>query len=131
MEKFCGTICVITGISAGIGNYLLQKFVEIPQLTVVGISRRKVDNVHANNFHWIKCDLSNPSQIKSSFEEIKSLYPKMRVSILINNAGGAKPMPLHMVNFYPLVGWPAMQITLMPQPVHFRRCYLSTYSGYR
>jgi len=94
MEKFNDTLCLITGASSGIGKYLATEFVKRPQLTVIGLSRRKVDDIKSENFQSLQCDVSKPNEIKATFEHIKTAFPNKRISILVNNAGLAKPYPL-------------------------------------
>ena len=42
MEKFHGTIAVVTGASSGIGLGIVEKLLHIDELEVVGFSRREM-----------------------------------------------------------------------------------------
>ena len=42
MEKFHGTIAVVTGASSGIGLGIVEKLLETRELEVVGFSRREM-----------------------------------------------------------------------------------------
>ena len=42
MEKFSGTIAVVTGASSGIGLGIVKKLLESKELEVVGFSRREM-----------------------------------------------------------------------------------------
>ena len=42
MEKFHGTIAVVTGASSGIGLGIVEKLLETAELEVVGLSRREM-----------------------------------------------------------------------------------------
>ena len=42
MEKFHGTIAVVTGASSGIGLGIVEKLLDIDELEVVGFSRREM-----------------------------------------------------------------------------------------
>jgi len=94
MERFNGTLCIITGASAGIGNYVAKQFIKTSHLTVIGLSRRRVEDITSLNFLSLQCDISKPHEIKNTFDHIKKTFPDKKLSILINNAGLAKPFPL-------------------------------------
>ena len=94
MDKFHGTICLITGASTGIGKYLATQFVKTQQLHVIGLSRRKIEDITEENFTSLQCDLSKPHDIKTAFEQVRNAFPNKRISILVNNAGLSKAIPL-------------------------------------
>ena len=48
MEKFHGTIAVVTGASSGIGLGIVKKLLETQQLEVVGLSRREMTLIEPN-----------------------------------------------------------------------------------
>lgn len=62
MEKFHGTIAVVTGASSGIGLGIVEKLLETRELEVVGFSRREMtlSNPNFRNaiklYHGIKSD---------------------------------------------------------------------------
>ncbi len=77
-------VCVITGASNGIGYKLAQDFKD-NGYQVINLDKvsNKVDGID-----FIKTDLKNINNIKSSFELIKDKYKKAHV--LINNAAISK-----------------------------------------
>ena len=52
MEKFHGTIAIVTGASAGIGLGIVKKLLETEQLEVVGLSRREI-KIPKPNFRYL------------------------------------------------------------------------------
>ena len=48
MEKFHGTIAVVTGASSGIGLGIVEKLLETAELEVVGLSRREMKLLQPN-----------------------------------------------------------------------------------
>ena len=48
MEKFHGSIAVVTGASSGIGLGIVKKLLETKQLEVVGLSRREMTLSESN-----------------------------------------------------------------------------------
>ena len=48
MEKFHGTIALVTGASSGIGLGIVKKLLETQQLEVVGLSRREMTLTEPN-----------------------------------------------------------------------------------
>lgn len=72
---------IVTGSSYGIGYSVTSKLL-YEGYKVYGISRSetKIDN---ENFVWLKCDLYNQGEIKSTLKLIK----KDKIDLLINNAG--------------------------------------------
>ena len=107
MEKFEGTIAIVTGASGGIGLGIAKKLIQFSRLEVIGFSRREITvryTVYAifeneykiSNFiqSWIKCDVGNAEDVENAFSEISLKFPDKRISILINNAANAKLLPL-------------------------------------
>ena len=43
---------------------------------------------------WFKCDVGNAEDVERTFSEISSKFPNRNISILINNAGHTKLLPL-------------------------------------
>ena len=43
---------------------------------------------------WFKCDVGNAEDVERAFSEISSKFPTRNISILINNAGLSKLLPL-------------------------------------
>ena len=115
MEKFAGTLAVVTGASAGIGHGLVLELLKSKDLKVsqkikqlwfrvrrqvdfrtfnfdskvIGLARREIDIRH-ENFVSFKCDVGNAEQVKAAFENIRKQFPDIPISILVNNAGHAK-----------------------------------------
>ncbi|MCO4818006.1 MAG: SDR family NAD(P)-dependent oxidoreductase [Bacteroidetes bacterium] len=77
-------VCVITGVSKGIGHALVQGLLEKGAI-VVGFGRTKPE-VANSNFHFFEADVR-------SFDSVNAAYNKMfdaigkQVDVLINNAG--------------------------------------------
>ena len=119
MEKFEGTIAIVTGASGGIGLGIAKKLIQFSRLEVIGFSRREIKLPEPNfrnhvtwvrytvydilenkykisNFiqSWIKCDVGNAEDVENAFSEISLKFPDKRISILINNAANAKLLPL-------------------------------------
>ena len=89
MNKFAGTIAVVTGASAGIGLGITKRLLQEPDLIVIGLARRSIDIVN-DKFTSIKCDVGKAEDVEAAFNQIKKQYPAKCISILINNAGHAK-----------------------------------------
>ena len=89
MNKFAGTIAVVTGASAGIGLGITERLLQEPDLLVVGLARRWI-NIDDDKFTSIKCDVGKADEVEAAFNQIKKKYPAKSISILINNAGHAK-----------------------------------------
>jgi len=95
MSNLNGTYAIVTGASAGIGKYICnQLLADFPGLQVIGLSRREITDITNSDFTWMKCDVSDINQIEQVFKRIKQEFPSKKCSILINNAGHAKPVPL-------------------------------------
>ena len=75
-------VIVITGGSSGIGLETARLFSNCPDNIVYVLNRREIKE---NNIHWIKCDLSDVSSIKSAIELITKKHKI--INMLINNAG--------------------------------------------
>ena len=43
---------------------------------------------------WFKCDVGNAEDVERVFSQISSKFPNRNISILINNAGHTKLLPL-------------------------------------
>lgn len=78
-------VILITGSRKGIGKYLTKIFLERGDI-VFGCSRSNSEIVHQNYHHFI-VDVSDESQVKSMFKEIRSTGDGL--DVLINNAGVA------------------------------------------
>ena len=65
MNKFAGTVAVVTGASAGIGRGIAERLCE-EGLSVVGLSRRKVD-LENDNFSSLQCDVGNAAEVQDAF----------------------------------------------------------------
>lgn len=99
MERWRGKVAVVTGASAGIGGATVVKLVEAG-MQVVGLARRleKVEELNKTltgkpgKLHPYKCDVTNETEIISSFKWIQdNIGP---IHVLINNAGVARPTTL-------------------------------------
>ena len=75
-------VIVITGGSSGIGLETARLFSNCPDNIVYVLNRREIKE---NNIHWIKCDLSDVSSIKSAIQLITKKHKI--INLLINNAG--------------------------------------------
>ncbi|XP_031338861.1 farnesol dehydrogenase-like [Photinus pyralis] len=92
MEKWAGSLAVVTGASAGVGAAISTELVKAG-INVVGIGRRveKIDELSESladapaKLHSLYCDLSDEQEILNAFKWIEeTLGP---ISIMINNAG--------------------------------------------
>ena len=71
MDKFHGSIAVVTGASSGIGLGIVKKLLETKQLEVVGLSRREMNLTETNfrnlfkiyNHIHITCNLSHSESL--------------------------------------------------------------------
>ena len=96
MDKFAGSIAIVTGGSAGIGKALIRRLLEkSSNLTVVGLARRPIDEFSSfPNFKSFQCDVSKADQIQKMISAVQKEFPGKSVQILVNNAGHGKPLPL-------------------------------------
>lgn len=94
--SFKGKTAIVTGGSRGIGEAIVQKFIE-EGANVFSLSRSEgslysefSSKAEGNGafFTWIKSDLSNPADIESAVKQI--LEKTASVDILVNNAGITK-----------------------------------------
>ncbi|KAF5290416.1 hypothetical protein FQR65_LT11593 [Abscondita terminalis] len=99
MEKWVGSLAVVTGASAGIGAAISTELVKAG-INVVGIGRqtKKIEEQaetlsdEPGKLHALYCDLTDEQQILDAFKWIEdTLGP---ISILINNAGLLIPTTL-------------------------------------
>ena len=60
---------------------------------MIGLSRRATE-MENKNYLGITCDISDASQVEKTIDEISTKFPDRKISILVNNAGHAKPLPL-------------------------------------
>lgn len=77
-------ICVITGVSKGIG-LALSKALLTKGATVVGFGRNRPDITHAQ-FHFYKTDVRSFTSVSNAYEAMFNELGK-DVDVLINNAG--------------------------------------------
>ncbi len=92
-------IVVITGGSRGIGNTLANEFAI--RNSLVFILDKKPPKNKKNNISYIKCDVTNNSQIQNACQNI--LKKNKKIHILINNAGIT--IPNTSDNDYSLQNW--------------------------
>lgn len=72
---------LITGTTRGIGKAIIEKLKN--EYYIIGVNRRNDDEVDEN----IICDLGSNKEVQQLYNQIC----KMKVDILINNAGGSTP----------------------------------------
>ncbi|XP_065206063.1 farnesol dehydrogenase-like isoform X2 [Planococcus citri] len=104
MERFSGTVAVVTGSSAGIGVAISKELLK-RGLIVAGLARREdklkllkeeLDKSgYKGKFHPIQCDITNEQDIISAFEKIKTIG---KLSILVNNAGVLQVERVHEIS---------------------------------
>lgn len=75
---------IITGSSGLIGSELVREFLQ-NGYEVVGFDLKSTPDLKHPDYTFIKCDLSQETQVKAAFKKIKSL------DVLINNAAKANP----------------------------------------
>ncbi|MBO6517314.1 MAG: SDR family oxidoreductase [Bacteroidia bacterium] len=79
-----GKICVVTGVSRGIGRALVEQLLE-EGATVVGLGRTR-PSIDSPNFVFIETNVRLFPSVKSAFEELDAKFGG-QVDVLINNAG--------------------------------------------
>ncbi len=88
---------VITGISSGIGSYLI-KLISAQGYQVIGTYRsiQHIDPllIRQDNIHLVRMDLSDEASIENAFFEINKITGTHGLYGLINNAGIAVPGPI-------------------------------------
>ncbi|XP_065206078.1 farnesol dehydrogenase-like [Planococcus citri] len=102
MERFSGTLAVVTGSSVGIGAAVAKSLLE-RGLIVAGLARREdklkqfkdeLDELgFKDKFFPIKCDVTVEQDVIRAFDEITNKIGK--ITILINNAGVCSHVPIH------------------------------------
>ncbi len=83
---------IITGATGGIGNAILETFVNCEaNIIATGTNEQKLDKIKKNfeNINAIKFDISKHNQIEKFIEECSSIFGG-EPEILINNAGITK-----------------------------------------
>ena len=83
---------IITGATGGIGNAILETFVNYEaNIIATGTNEQKLDKIKKNfeNINAIKFDISKHNQIEKFIEECSSIFGG-EPEILINNAGITK-----------------------------------------
>ena len=96
MEKFHGSIAVVTGASSGIGLGIVKKLLETKQLEVVGLSRREMTLTETNFRNLFKmcshihitCNLFS----LSSSRQISALFWQFSLSLRIEFKVGSSVM---------------------------------------
>lgn len=89
--SFNNKVALVTGSSRGIGAAAARKFAASGAQVIVHYSKgesdaRQVLNSLSGTGHMVvRCDLSNPEEVKTMFEEV--MRWKGRIDILVNNAG--------------------------------------------
>jgi short-subunit dehydrogenase len=82
--KLEGAVCVVTGVSKGIGYQLVKQLIDQGS-HVVGLGRTAPD-ITDNGFRFIKTDVRDYQQVEKAFDRIYREFGD-RVDVLINNAG--------------------------------------------
>lgn len=84
-----GKTAIIAGASRGIGRAIAERFLR-EGAEVFGIARHVVVEAQEMSFHYIICDVSNESEVKTAFDYIASRGNR-KIDILVNAAGIAEP----------------------------------------
>lgn len=102
MERFSGTVAVVTGSSVGIGAAITKTLLE-RGLIVAGLARREdklkqfkdeLDKLgFKGKFYPVKCDITVEQDVIRAFDDINKNAGK--ITILINNAGVCPRVPIH------------------------------------
>ncbi len=83
-----GNTILITGGASGIGFEMAKEFIKNKNtVIIIGRNEQKLQKAKnkLNGVVPIRCDISNPDDVKALYEQIAKDYP--RVNVLINNAG--------------------------------------------
>ncbi|CAD6244127.1 GSCOCG00013258001-RA-CDS [Cotesia congregata] len=92
MDRWVGKSAIVTGVSSGIGEIIVEKLV-YAGVNVLGLARRE-DRLQAlaqrfkgakGKFHYLKCDLRNEQDILKAFACAEKTFGCL--DILVNNAG--------------------------------------------
>ncbi|XP_074098326.1 farnesol dehydrogenase-like [Cotesia typhae] len=92
MDRWVGKSAIVTGVSSGIGEVIVEKLV-CAGVNVLGLARRE-DRLQAlaqrfkgakGKFHYLKCDLRNEPDILKAFACAEKTFGCL--DILVNNAG--------------------------------------------
>lgn len=92
MDRWVGKSAIVTGVSSGIGEVIVEQLV-CAGVNVLGLARRE-DRLQAlaqrfkgakGKFHYLKCDLRNEQDILKAFACAEKTFGCL--DILINNAG--------------------------------------------
>lgn len=79
-----GKVCVVTGVSKGIGLALVRQLIE-KGAEVVGLGRTSPD-ISSDRFLFIPTDIRKYDAVESAFNTIYARFGK-RIDVLVNNAG--------------------------------------------
>ncbi len=98
-QVFLDQTVLVTGGASGIGAAIVKQFADegaavfiIDILEEEGHKFSDLLNEHGGTTYFIKCDISEPSQIDLMSKEVKEKAGKL--DILINNAGISKSQPI-------------------------------------
>lgn len=91
-SRLDGKLAVITGGGSGIGEATARVFADAGAAVVVAGRRLEPLERVAGEIggHAIACDVSKPSEVRSMFDNARSITG--RVDVLLNNAGGPGPV---------------------------------------
>jgi NADP+-dependent farnesol dehydrogenase len=86
MEKWKGSVAVVTGANFGNGFAIVKKLAE-QGITVVGLDivTSEIEKLKSLKVHVIKCDVTKENEIEAAFKWVEDNLGG--VDILINNAG--------------------------------------------
>src|SRR3989344_1147234 len=75
---------LVTGVGKGIGEALMEKFIEEGHF-VIGTYHTEKTGTENKNLHLVQLDLTKPDNIGNCVQDVFSL--RRKIDILINNAG--------------------------------------------
>jgi NAD(P)-dependent dehydrogenase (short-subunit alcohol dehydrogenase family) len=92
MSELSGKVAIVTGGSSGIGERIVELFVEQGARVVVAARRQEEGHALAKRLgvHFIRTDVSNEADVKAMVEQTVGWFG--RVDCLVNNAGVPSPM---------------------------------------
>lgn len=87
-----GRLALVSGGTSGIGLEIARAFLKTGAKVVIsGSSETKLnkalDSLQHENLRGIIMDVAKPAEMNASIEKAASLFPGMKISILVNSAG--------------------------------------------